>query len=67
MILKQPVKSSFFRMPGPVWRRRFGDQAAGGILGHKAGLGDAATGRDRPADAGHDVLTSRAAVLEPPT
>ena len=54
-------------MPGPVLRRGFGDKDARGILGREGGLGEAATGEDnRLADVGHDGLTSRAAVLEPP-
>jgi len=40
-------------MPGPILRRRFGDEAAGGILGREAGLGNGVTGEDRLADAGH--------------
>jgi hypothetical protein len=58
VVLKKLVESGSLRMPGPVLCRRFGDKAAGGILGREEGLGDAATGEDRLADTAHGGLTS---------
>jgi hypothetical protein len=53
VVFKELIKCRSFGMPGPVLRRPFGDKAAAGILGREGGLGDAAAGDDRLADAGH--------------
>jgi len=57
-LFKELIKLRLFRMPGPVLRRRFRDEAAAGILAPNEARGDAATGQDRRADAGHGGLTS---------
>jgi hypothetical protein len=66
VVFKELIQDRSFGMPGPVLRRRFGDKAAGDILDREGGLGDAATGEDRSAEAGHDGGPLRAAVSEPP-
>jgi len=58
VLFKEFIKLRLFGMPGPVLPRRFGDEAAAGILAPNEARGDAATGQDRRADAGHGGLTS---------
>jgi hypothetical protein len=54
VIFEKLIKSRLFRMPGPVLRRRFGNQGAGEVGGANEIRGRAAIGEDRPEEAEHD-------------
>ena len=58
VVFKELIEHRSLGMPGPVLRRGFGDKAAAAMLDREEGRGDAATGEDRLAHAGHGVLTS---------
>jgi len=64
VVFKELIQRRSFGVPGPVLRRRFGYQAAAGVLPRQGSGVDDATADDGVPAAGHDGLTSPGGCFE---